>query len=160
MDAHLNLIWRILFSAILTSYLGLKLMSLLTVWITVFHLLCLIRRKNFYEYFVLFAQLTSLSPISSVALSDHKARLNNFDHMLASTPVATSESKCQCELWRIIRLLKNKHDLLISRHSGVFFMDYRDYIAKLFLILNDISKFVQLSLVEKCDVNTSIETKF
>lgn len=83
--------------------------------------------------------------------------------MFASTPVATSGSKWTIEHQRIISSLKNNHELVISRPdkgADVVLMDYTDCVAKMSLILNDTSKFVQLGPIEKCDTTTSIETKF
>lgn len=47
-----------------------------------------------------------------------------------------------------------------DKGAGVVLMDDTDYVAKMSLILNDASKFVQLRAVENCDATTSIETKF
>lgn len=70
------------------------------------------KEKIFYEFEVLFAQLTRLfSPISLDTL-DLRARLNNFARMFANTPVSTSESKWRSEHWHIIRSLINNHDLV------------------------------------------------
>lgn len=48
----------------------------------------------------------------------------------------------------------------LDKVVGVVLMDYTDYVARISLLLNDTSKFVQLSPVEKYNGTTSIQTIF
>ena len=77
--------------------------------------------------------------------------------------VASEESRWGDQHRRVIKLLRNNNDLVISKPdkgAAVVLLNHADYVNKRLLILNDDTKFKMLGPVETCDHTTSIEAKF
>ena len=118
--------------------------------------------RVFADIEVLYSQLARLKPSSNFA-SDFKAKLNSLAHTYAGMSVASEESRWSDQHRRVIKLLRNNYNLVISKPdkgTGVVLLDHADYVSKMILIPNDDTKFKKLGPVETCDHTTSIEAKF
>ena len=118
------------------------------------------REKVFADIEVLYSQLSRLKPSSNLASSGFKAKLNSLAHTFAGMSVASEESRWGDQHRRIVKLLRNTNNLVISKpdkSAGVVLLDHVDYVNKMSLILNEDTKFKRLGPVETCDHTTSIE---
>ena len=109
------------------------------------------REDVFAEFQVLYAQLHRQKPILSTELSSPKAMLSDLAHAYCGTPVDLGDFNMDKEHFQAIKSLRCSEQILITKldkGSGVVISKKSDYIKKRGSILDNNTKFLNMSGVD------------